>query len=77
MDTNVGNALNYVSNGSWTSFNGTIDVPLGASTISWDTLNFINTYDSGGKLLRPQLWNAGTTHNLNSTDKLIWLNIKC
>lgn len=71
LDTTVGSQLNYVSNGSWTSFNGTIDVPSGASTISWDTLNFINTYDSDGKLLRPQLWNAGTTHNLNSTDKLI------
>lgn len=71
LDTTVGSQLNYVSNGSWTSFNGTIDVPPGASTISWDTLNFMNTYDSSGKLLRPQLWNAGTTYNLNSTDKLI------
>lgn len=71
LDINVGSTLNYVSNGSWTSFNGTIDVPPGASTISWDTLNFMNTYDSNQKLLRPQLWNPNTTHQLNSTDKLI------
>lgn len=71
LDATVGNTLSYVANSSWSSFNGVMDVPPGASTLSWDTVNFMNTYDSSRKLLRPQLWNPGTTYTLNSTDKLI------
>ena len=71
LNTTAGATFSYVSNSSWSSFNGIMDVPPGASTFSWDTVNFMNTYDSNRKLLRPQLWSPGTTYTLNSTDKLI------
>lgn len=71
LNTKNGETLGYTANSSWTSAKAPKTVPVGATSLKWDTFNFMNTYDSNKKLLRAQLWNADTTYTLYSTDKLI------
>ena len=71
LNTTVGETIGYTANSAWTSAKSPKTVPVGATSLKWDTFNFMNTYDSNKKLLRAQLWNADTTYTLNSTDKLI------
>ena len=71
LNTTVGETIGYTANSSWTSAKAPKTVPVGATSLKWDTFNFMNTYDSNKKLLRAQLWNADTTYTLNSNDKFI------